>query len=481
MIDRSSCALYSGFVKPRRWSLLWRLVLWYSGSFGALILLSNIFVYYMLARSGEADRNAVLMDRLAAVSALLKSPSHGKEELKLRIKEEWPLRGGEKIYLRIQSGDGEILQTKGFPLELKDEMERLVREEPGEAAVHVNGPEGAKMLGRLAEMDNSIGMKPPVRVFGAIAGDQNEEFLEQYKRVALAIVICSTLISLAIGAQIARKGILPLRAMTVAVGRIRSGTLHERISPEDLPIELHQLALAFNQTLDSLEESFRRLAQFSSDIAHELRTPISNMLGELEVTLTKPRLGEEYHEILSSSLEECTRLKQIIESLLFLARAENRQGDFQMERVNIGAELASVIEFFEPSAAEAGIDLNLAAEGELAIMAEKTLFQRVVGNLLANAIRYTRAGGKITVRLRPEDSHFVFIEVADTGIGIGPDHLKRIFDRFYRVDTDRNWATGGVGLGLAIVKGIVDLHKGRIEIASEPGGGTRVSLHWPQA
>ena len=398
------------------------------------------------------------------------------------MNDEWPTRGGEKVYLRIVSSDGETIQTKDFPVEFEKNMEVLkTSEKISDPKIQLEGSDGKLRLAHFEIMENSVEMKNPIYVFGLIDGDQSQAFLEQYKRIALSILISSALLSLLIGLQIARKGIRPLLVMTREVASISSGTLHERITLTDLPIELHKLAVAFNETLDSLEEAFERLSRFSSDIAHELRTPLTNILGEIEVALAKPRTNSDYTEIMSSTLEDCNRLKQIIESLLFLARSENLKNDLKLEKLDLISEISSILEFFGPAAVEAGIELKLQTEvlPNQFISGEKILFQRALGNLLSNAIYYTPAGGRISVRLSKTSSTFVTLEVTDNGIGIAPEHLSRIFDRFYRVDSNRNWATGGVGLGLSIVKSIVDIHKGKIEIKSKLSAGTQVFILWP--
>ncbi len=468
--------------KRRQWSILTRLMFWYGLSFSLLTLVSNILLYFLLVKTAESDRNSILSDRMSAVSALLKSPSHGKSELLHRVNDEWPTRGGEKVYLRIASSDGEIIQTKDFPVEFENNMEALKSSEKiSDPKLQLEGKDGKLRLAHFEVMENSVEMKNPIYVFGLIDADQSQAFLDQYKRIAISILISSALLSLLIGLQIARKGIRPLLAMTKEVANISSGTLHERLTLSDLPIELHKLAVAFNQTLDSLEEAFERLSRFSSDIAHELRTPLTNILGEIEVALAKPRTNNDYTEIMSSTLEDCNRLKQIIESLLFLARSENLKNDLKLEKLDLNSEISSILEFFEPAAVEAGIELKLQTEilTNQCISGEKILFQRALGNLLSNAIYYTTAGGTITVRLSKTNDTFVRLEVTDNGIGIAPEHLSRIFDRFYRVDSNRNWATGGVGLGLSIVKSIVDIHKGKIEINSKLHAGTHVLISWP--
>jgi two-component system heavy metal sensor histidine kinase CusS len=255
-------------------------------------------------------------------------------------------------------------------------------------------------------------------------------------------------------------------------------TLDARIQHAGYPVELAALAKTFNAMLDRLEDSFRRLSQFSADIAHELRTPINNIRGEAEVVLSRARSVEEYREALTSCLEESVRLSNLITNLLFLARAESPGICLKREPVRIVKELAAVRDYYEAAAAEAFVTLSLASTDEVVLALDRALIQQAVGNLVANSIAHTPRGGTITLAAGAEDER-VRIEVSDTGVGIPSEDLPRVFDRFYRVDPGRSPQSGGMGLGLAIVKSIATIHGGQMEIASEVGRGTRIAIVLP--
>jgi two-component system heavy metal sensor histidine kinase CusS len=262
--------------------------------------------------------------------------------------------------------------------------------------------------------------------------------------------------------------------MTQSLMRIGPKRLHERIPPEGWPRELRPLAVAFDEMLDRLEDSFTRLSQFSADLAHELRTPIANIRGEGEVALTRIRTPDEYREVIESSLGECERLSGIVENLLFLARAEAAEGHIQQALFDGGAAVEKIVAFYEPLAEERRVAVTCAGEGD--IHADPMLFGRAVSNLVENGLRYTAPGGTIVVSiaLRPERAE---ISVKDTGCGIAAEHLPRVFDRFYRVDSSRS--SQGSGLGLALVKSIMDLHGGSAVVESTVDRGTTVTLTFP--
>jgi len=315
----------------------------------------------------------------------------------------------------------------------------------------------------------------------AIDVSQKEALLARYRYWFWAILATSVAIFPLVGYRIARQGIRPVEEIANTARHISSTNLRERIHPEGYPSELASLAGTFNQMLDRLEESFERISRFSADIAHDLRTPVNNIRGEAEVALARARTLDEYREVLGSCLEETVRLSNLISDLLFLARAENPLGHLHWARVNLGELLDSVREYYDGAAAEGGISLITENRDEPVIAElDRMLMQRAVGNLVANAVAHTPPGGSVILQANAE-ANSVRIEVSDTGVGIPPEALPRVFDRFYRVDPSRCQASGGTGLGLAIVQSIMVLHNGNAEIHSQPGHGTRVTLRIPVA
>jgi two-component system heavy metal sensor histidine kinase CusS len=226
--------------------------------------------------------------------------------------------------------------------------------------------------------------------------------------------------------------------------------------------------------LDRLEDSFTRLSQFSADLAHELRTPIGNMLGEAQVALTRQRSAEEYRSVIESTAAECERLSRIIDNLLFLARAESAEQQVERSSFDGRAALEKMASFYQTAAEDRHV--NIACSGEGQIFADPALFNRAVGNLIDNALRFTTDGGNIHILIGTRGGR-TEVSVRDTGSGIAPEHLPRVFDRFYRGDASRSSA--GTGLGLALVKSIVDLHGGSARIESELGRETTVTLTFP--
>jgi two-component system heavy metal sensor histidine kinase CusS len=307
---------------------------------------------------------------------------------------------------------------------------------------------------------------------------QEVEVLSQHRIwdwlvLAMAAILCPRA-----GIAAARWGTRPLREVSETARHISSSTLNERIRTEGYPSEIETLATTFNAMLQRLEDSFARLSRFSADIAHELRTPVNNIRGESEVALARPRTVDEYRETLGSCLEESVRLSELIESLLFLARAESPGDHLKRKPQNIGALLSGVQEYYEAAASESEVRLTLKCEGEVVGEVDGPLLQRALGNLVSNALAHTAAGGTVLLSAA-QLSEQLLIEVRDTGSGISAEALPKVFDRFYRADPARARRSGGTGLGLSIVRQIVLLHGGDVQVESQRGAGTTVSVRLP--
>jgi two-component system heavy metal sensor histidine kinase CusS len=295
----------------------------------------------------------------------------------------------------------------------------------------------------------------------------------------LLYVLGLTLVaSTAGGYWLARRGLWPIAAVTATARRIGPAHLGERIATAGLPAEVKDLADTFNPMLARLEDAFGRLGRFTADIAHELRTPVNTLRLQAEVALQRPRPPEEYREVLGSCLEECGRLSRLIDSLLFLARAEDPKTELATAPVDVAAELRAIRELFDPAAAEAGVRVGVESADGLVVRVDRTLFHQAVGNLVSNALAHTPAGGIVTLSAESAGAG-VAVAVRDTGPGIPAENLPFVFDRFYRADPARSPATGRVGLGLALVKAIAELHGGTVAAESPPGRGTTVTLTLP--
>jgi two-component system heavy metal sensor histidine kinase CusS len=331
---------------------------------------------------------------------------------------------------------------------------------------------GRKLFSLVATSGKTDGQSYFLQVAQDRSSDQ--QFATQFALVLGGALLLGIVTSAVIAIAVTKRGLWPLQEMTQSLQRIDPNHLNERLGSVVWPRELQPVAVAFDEMLARLEDSFTHLSQFSADLAHELRTPISNIRGEAEVTLTRPRSLEDYRNVIESITGECERLSGIVENLLFLARAETADRQVEKELFQARPAIERIASYYRTIAEERGI--SVINEGEGDVYANPLLFDRALSNLLDNALRFTPDRGKITIRNQSKNGR-TELAVEDTGCGIAPHHLSRIFDRFYRVDSSRS--SKGTGLGLALVKSITDLHGGSATATSELNRGTTVTLTFP--
>jgi two-component system heavy metal sensor histidine kinase CusS len=307
----------------------------------------------------------------------------------------------------------------------------------------------------------------PVNVMIALDVTEDRNFVKELQAYVWLGVAQIAVVLGGLGWVVVRHGLAPLRKVSAMVAAISTRQLDKPLEDGGVPKELRELVTAFNAMLARLHESFRRLTDFSSDIAHELRTPIQNLLIQNQVTLGAKGDVDSYRAVLQSNEEEYQRLSGMISDMLFLAKADNKQASLRKETVDLRAEVAGLLDFYEALAGEQGIELH--QTGAAKITADRSMIQRALSNLLSNAIRFTPRGKAITVSLGTENG-WATLAVSNPGPEIPEEHRERIFERLYRIDPSRRQgSTDNVGLGLAITKSIVEMHGGYISVASGQG------------
>lgn len=321
--------------------------------------------------------------------------------------------------------------------------------------------------GISVRMPTGIAGAAPATV--AIATDlaHHEDFMQSFKVALWTVVGLAALLSGFLGGMAARRGLAPLRDISRSVADITANRLDRRLSADSIPVELAEVIQTLNAMLARLEASFRRLSDFSSDLAHELRTPVSNLLTQTQVTLSRARTLDEYQDVLGSNAEEFERLSRMIADMLFLAKADNNLIIPHREKVDLAAEVGSLFEFYEALVEEKGGSLTFSGGGT--VLGDRLMLRRAIGNLLSNAVRHMPEKGRITVCVDAAEGSSVVLTVKNTGPSIAPEHLPRLFDRFYRADASRQHFGEGAGLGLAITRSIARAHGGDVCARSEHG------------
>jgi heavy metal sensor kinase len=302
--------------------------------------------------------------------------------------------------------------------------------------------------------------------------------LTAFRRLCIGTMILAAGLSLIAGRLLARKILRPVHRMTVAARRVRADKLSRRLSRTGNEDELDRLAAVLNEMLERLERQFKQIQQFTADAAHEFRTPLTALRGNAEVALSSHVAESELRGVLEASIEEYDRLSRIADDLLLLARADSGCPFLSYRRFALQAAVQDVVDLYAPLAQDKGVSLAFTSETSIEMDADGSRIRQVISNLLDNALKFTPAGGRITVSVGQTDST-AELAVADSGPGISAEHLPHVFDRFYRVDRVRTREGAGAGLGLSISRTIVEAHGGSIRLTSRPGSGTTVIVRLP--
>lgn len=334
----------------------------------------------------------------------------------------------------------------------------------------------------LRQLVMPLGQREGQRLFlQAVVGlGRVEQPLRELRSLLLLYSPAALIIVAACGWFLAGRALAPVNNITRAMRKVNAENLNRRLPVGKARDEISRLAETFNDMLANLEESFRKIRQFSGDASHELRTPLTILKGETEVALRWAKHPDEFRKMLESSMEEIDRMGRIIEDLLTLAKSETGAKSLVIKPFSLSDLLQGI--YLQANTLgetkQIKTHLNLEVTEEIRLMGDELRLRQLFLNLIANAVNYTPEGGQVEITLGVVDGE-AKVTVSDTGIGIPAEHLTHIFDRFYRVDKARNREDGGTGLGLAIVKSLAEAHDGRVEVSSVPGEGTSFTVFLP--
>jgi len=416
------------------------------------------FFFYQLSQHhfDELDRHA-LEDKLQASRELLKGLDDMAQFDALRPQLQALLGGHSDLAARIVDAKGQVLFAETGTTHAASE--------------HRHGANNAKAQREARRWHRRAGVVEvagrPVSVELALDVTTHKVFLQSLARWLWGALAVCALISGVLGWLVTRRGLRPLREVTQVAASVSARSLTERIPTESTPAELQQLVLAFNAMLARLEDAFVRLSNFSADIAHELRTPLSNLMTHTEVVLSRARSREDYQETLYSNLDELRRMARMIDDMLFLAKADNGLIVPESQPIELHALCEQLQEFYQLTADERGI--RFALSGDAHIQGDPAMLRRALSNLFSNALRYTPGGGTIRLDIEAGEQG-ALLRVGNPGATIAEQHIPRLFDRFYRVDPARREGNpNNAGLGLAITRSIVEAHQGEIHCISQDG------------
>lgn len=316
-----------------------------------------------------------------------------------------------------------------------------------------------------------------VSVYMTMDQSSNEALLTALLTWATMISPLILALILAISWWTVRRGLLPLTRFLKIASKVSTESLDHRLPTDGMPAELKQLAQGINIMLARLDDGVQQLSQFSDDLAHELRAPLTNLMGKAQVTLRKQRSLDEYREVLESCTEELDRMSRMVSDMLFLAQVSHPAALVEFESVSLVDEVERVCDLFSLTAEENGIELSISGS-EDGVRGNRLMIQRAVSNLISNAIRYCPAGRTVYVNVNGT-TDAVTLSVGNPGHGIAKEHHAHLFERFYRVDKSRARSEGGTGLGLAIVQTIMSLHQGSASVQVTEDSYTWFHLTFP--
>ena len=447
-----------------RHSITRRLALLIAGTLSAGFLLLVGYMSTAIEHHFVEIDNVELDSAVRRVDHVINNELGGGELGRLHAMLDRVLAGHDRVSLLVTTADGMPLAADSeitFPKAITENA--MAKAMPGKSVLFEWEEGGHQYRGVATRLLASSLSDHPLKVAAAMNIDHHTQFMVVFQRTLWVAIAAAIAMSALISIGIARNGLRPLMRLAGQMDVISSQRLNQRLPIDDLPAELAGLANAFNAMLARLDVSFVRLSEFSADIAHELRTPVSSLLTQTQVMLSRERTVDEYREVLASNVEELERLGRMVSDMLFLAKTDNAPEPVTRESVDLGREVNELFEFYEALAAEKSIELRV--NGRLSVMGDRVMLRRAINNLLSNAIRYTHANGLVQVKLM-ESGGEALISVTNPGEAIPSDVRSHLFERFYRADSSRSRNTEGAGLGLAIVKAIAEAHGGSVEVRS---------------
>jgi len=311
--------------------------------------------------------------------------------------------------------------------------------------------------------------RPPLQLFVAVDCSPNVRTMRVFGLALAALLALATVAVLLLSYSVARLGLAPLTRLTRDAQNVRPNNRSQRLDTRSLPFELEDLAKSFNGALERLDHAYGRLESFNADVAHELRTPVTILIGQTEVALTRDRSIDELRHTLQSNLEEFERVRAIINDMLFLARADQGERATGLVEVSLAAEVHRTLEFLEIPLEDAQV--RAVSSGDARAFVNTSLFGRALSNLVMNAIQHCAPGATISVSIVRENGH-VRVAVTNPGEPIAPPIMEHLFDRFFRAESSRTNSRENHGLGLAIVKAVAEMHRGTVSATSANGVNT---------
>jgi len=435
-------------------SISFRIGIIFSLSTICILIMMGFFIHKLVMHHFETQDRTQLEGKIQLIQNLLQQHPKNSPELDLYLKDA--LVGHHDLMVQIERPAGQILFSSASSI---INTQQLIKS--------ANNPwikwkiKNKTYRGMIYNTDiNKNTEIQSVRIIVGIDTSEHLHFLNDFKRQLFYIGLAGTICLMFLGWFATWRGLRPVQKMAKVAEGISAQHLSERLEVEHTPTELKSLAIAFNDMLDRLESALERLSDFSSDLAHEIRTPINNLMTQTQVCLSRSRDINTYQEVLFSNLEEFERLARMVSDMLFLAKAEHGLHLPNLQQVNLVQEISALFDFYDAIAAEKGMSLEQSGQGY--VKGDPSMLRRALSNLLSNAIKYGKPDSVIKINCRQNIDTTIFT-IENESSPITSEQLNRLFDRFYRTDASRQRVEEGTGLGLAITKSILDVHGATIQ------------------
>ena len=458
-----------------RHTLAFRLTLWYAGIFMLSACVAFFFFYLLITTVIRQQTDQALTSEVRTFSSIL--ASGGTEAVKRQALLQAQAAGEKKIFFRLLYITGQVFSSSNMSYWRDISISR--------AAINNLLESGAPVFDTIGVADR----KHKIRVLYAVIGpgmilqlgqsmENHTRIIEIFRKVFITTMVIILALAIVVGWFMARRALVGVETVTRTARRIAEGSLEKRVPVKKRAVEIDQLALTFNQMLDRIEQLVIGIREMSDNIAHDLKSPITRIRGIAEVSLTSNPSMKEYESMAAGTIEECDRLLDMINTMLIISRTEAGVNQLDSQKLDIVGLVSNACDIFQSPAEDKGLTMVCGGTEPISIDGDMRLIQRMVANLLDNAIKYTPAGGRIDVTVSPGADRKVEIAVKDNGMGISDQDLEHIFERFYRCDPSRSQA--GTGLGLSFARAVARAHNGDIMVVSTIGEGSTFTVRLPK-
>jgi len=455
-------------------TLAFRLTLWYAGFFTLSSCIAFLLFYLLITTVIRHQTDQDLIKQAGVFSGLLRV--EGVSGVKRVAVVEAQASGEKKVFFRFLYANGSIFSSTNISYWQDIEVSPRAIEQLAEGQTHVFEtiliPQRRHQVRILYDV---IGRGIILQVGQSM--ESQARFIETFRKLFLLTMAVLIVLAAMIGWFMARRAVSGVESVTRTARRISGGSLSQRVPVSHIGDEIDQLALTFNRMLDRIEKLVSGMKEMSDNIAHDLRSPLTRIRGIAEISLTTGASAGEYEAMAAGTIEECDRLLSMINTMLMISKTEAGLGTLNPQETRLDAMVRDACELFRPAAEDKGLKLIDHISAPCPARLDIPLTQRMIANLIDNAVKYTPAGGRIDISLNCTPPGRTLISVSDTGIGIAPEDLPDIFKRFYRCDQSRS--QGGTGLGLSLARTIARAHGGDISVSSTPGVGSTFTVDLP--